>query len=191
MRQTIMDEAVVVKSYDNFDHPELVECWGDVIARGDSDVIFMTLPWQRTWWNVYGRGRLILLAAYRNDSPVAIAPLFADGGMVFFVGSGGSDYLDFVGDVSDVSVLDALLQRARSLAHDFVGFRFYLVPDDSRTGALLRAAAERLCLDIYDEGELPAPYLDLRDEDAATRAVNKESLRRRERYFEGAGVLEV
>lgn len=45
-------------------------------------------------------GQLMLILAERNGQPVALAPLFADSGMVYFVGSGGSDYLDFVGDSS-------------------------------------------------------------------------------------------
>jgi len=61
--------------------------------------------------------------------------------MVFFVGSGGSDYLDFVGQIPDASVLAAMLQAARRAVPDFVGFRFYHILDGSPTVGLLREAA--------------------------------------------------
>ena len=43
------------------------------------------------------------------------AGLFAEDGMVYFVGSGGcgSDYLDFIGDISCPETLDGLLTTAR------------------------------------------------------------------------------
>jgi CelD/BcsL family acetyltransferase involved in cellulose biosynthesis len=167
--------------------------WQQLLARSDSNVVFLTREWQQTWWDVYGRGTLLLAAVRRSDDIVALAPLFADeDGMVYFVGSGGcgSDYLDFVGDISKPEILDALLATIREHVEHFVGFRFYLVPERSRTGGLLRQAAERLGLDLYDEGEMPAPVLNLDVADAAEAAVNKKSLRRHERFFERTGRVE-
>jgi CelD/BcsL family acetyltransferase involved in cellulose biosynthesis len=176
-----------------FDDPAAgPEEWDRLLAAGPTDVVFLTRGYQRTWWDSFGRGQLLLITAERAGRPVALAPLFADGGMVFFVGSGGSDYLDFVGDAGDPDVLVALLGAARRRVSDFVGFRFYHVPDDSPTGACLRAAAGRLELVCYDEGDLPAPALDLDvPPGAGLAAANKTSLVRHERGLTRAGRLDV
>jgi CelD/BcsL family acetyltransferase involved in cellulose biosynthesis len=108
------------------------------------------------------------------------------------VGSGGSDYLDFIGDIGEPTALEALLAAARDATPGFVGFRFYHVPDASRTGARLQAAARRLGLVCYDEGDLLAPALDLAGDPAAgLAAAGKKRLLRCERVFERSGRLEV
>jgi CelD/BcsL family acetyltransferase involved in cellulose biosynthesis len=187
------------------DEPATVECadtfagiapasWQRALEQGDSNVVFLTREWQHTWWELYGRGQLLLTVVRRCQDIVALAPLFADeDGMVYFVGSGGcgSDYLDFIGDISDPWVLDTLLATARQRVAHFAGFRFYHVPERSRTGARLREAAERLGLDFRDEGHLPAPVLNLEVAGAAEAAVNKKSLRRHERYFDRTGTVTV
>jgi CelD/BcsL family acetyltransferase involved in cellulose biosynthesis len=176
-----------------FDDPRLNSgWWSRLLARGDTDVVFLTQEWQAAWWDSFGRGELLLVAAGGTDQPTALAPLFADGGMIFFVGSGGSDYLDFIGDVSDPAVLETLLETARARVPNFVGFRFYHVPDTSRTGPRLQAVANRLGLACYDEGGFPSPYLALGERpDAAQAAIRKESLRRHERGFNKLGRLDI
>ena len=48
-----------------------------------------------------------------------------------------TSHLDFVGDVGDPEILDAVLQTARGCVDEFCGLRFYFVPHTSRTGQLL------------------------------------------------------
>jgi CelD/BcsL family acetyltransferase involved in cellulose biosynthesis len=176
-----------------FDDPAAgPEEWARLLAAGPTDVVFLTRDYQRAWWDSFGRGELLLVAAVRDGRTFALAPLFADGGMVFFVGSGGSDYLDFVGDCGDPDVLAALLGAARRRVPEFVGFRFYHVPDDSPTGERLRATAERLELVCYAEGDLPAPALDLDvPPGAGLAAAEKKSLVRHERNLRRDGRLDV
>jgi CelD/BcsL family acetyltransferase involved in cellulose biosynthesis len=182
-----------VRILDGFDDPGFgPTLWAELLAVGDSDVVFLTHEWQRAWWQSFGRGRLLLLVAERDGRGVALAPLFEDSGMIFFVGSGGSDYLDFIGDVGDPEVLAALLDAARREAPGFEGFRLYHVAEDSRTGEHLQRAAERIGLEVVDEGSLGAPAIDLRAHpDAAVAAANKKSLVRHERYFRREGSLQV
>jgi CelD/BcsL family acetyltransferase involved in cellulose biosynthesis len=168
------------------------EAWGALLARGDTDTVFLTRSWQAVWWETFGRGRLLLLAAEEGGRVAAVAPLFCEAGMVFFTGSGGSDYLDFIGDIGEPAVLEALLAAARDATEGFVGFRFYHVPEHSRTGERLRAAAPRLGLVCHDEGDLAAPALDLAgDPHAARSGVGKKSLVRHERALARDGRLEV
>src|SRR6185295_17575230 len=165
--------------------------WQRLLACSDSNVVFLTQEWQQTWWDAYGRGTLLLAAVRRDEQNVALAPLFAEDGMAYFVGSGGcgSDFLDFIGDISRPEALDELLSAVRERVPGFIGFRFYLVPDASRTGALLRGASERLGLELCDEGEMPAPVLELRVPDAVTATLHKRTLRQAERFFERSGTL--
>ena len=184
---------VHVTIFDTFAAPELgPECWGGVQTRGDSDVVFLTWQWQRSWWECFGRGKLLLLAARRDGDIVALAPFFTESGMIYFVGAGGSDYLDFVGDISEPEVLDALLGTAQRQVPDFIGFVFHHVSEQSRTGRLLGDAAGRLGLKIFDEGGWPAPALELAAQPVAARdAVNKKSLVRHERFFARDDTLKV
>lgn len=176
-----------------FGDPKLnAPAWNGLLRAGATEAVFLTWEWQTAWWECFGRGRLLLTVAERDGQVVALAPLFEDGGMIFFIGSGGSDYLDFIGDIADPAVLDALLVTARDAVPDFLGFRFYHVPDESPTGRLLSGAANRLGLTIFDEGELPAPVLDLAGDLAVGRAAaGKDSLVRRERWFQREGKLTV
>jgi CelD/BcsL family acetyltransferase involved in cellulose biosynthesis len=176
-----------------FDDPTFrPEQWSELLRAGDTDVVFLTWQWQRAWWESLGHGQLVLIAAERGGEMVALAPLFADSGMVFFIGSIGGGYLDFIGVIDDPHVLDAILETARECTPDFAGFRFYMLPESSRTGARLQEAADRLGLTCYLEWELPAPVLDLASQpEAALAAANKESLRRHESWFRRQGHLEV
>ena len=116
----------------------------------------------------------------------------AECGMVYFVGSGNSDYLDFIGDISDLAILMALLATAQAAVPDFVGFRFYCLLAQSRTGERLQGVARQLDLCCYDEANWPAPLVQLADQrEAVLAAANSSRLRKRERYFRSRGALEL
>ena len=164
--------------------------WSALLATGPTDAIDLTWPIQRAWWETCGEGELLLIVAARNGVDVALAPLFTAGDMVFNLAL--KDRLDFVGDVSDPAVLDAVLTTARRCVPDFRGFRFYFIPDGSPTGKRLEEAAGRLGLTCHDEGELPSPALGIASDPAQAEAcTRKQSLRRRERFFRDNGELTV
>ncbi len=180
---------------EGFDDPAFgPERWGALLPAGDTDVVFLTWHWQRAWWESFGRGELLLVAAERDGRVVALAPLFSDAGMTFFVGSGGGAlvYFDFIGDIGDPEVLDAILQTARARAPGFLGFRLYLVPEDSRTGQRLREAAGRLGMACHDEWEMPTVLLDLAARpEVGLAATRKKNVLRSERLLRREGRLEV
>ena len=166
--------------------------WHAAAARGDTWSVFQEPHWLRCWWDVYGRGDLLIVSAWHEERLIAIAPLFVDGEMAFFVGSGGSDYLDFIGDATAPGVTEAILEVVLARVPGLLGFRFYHVPDASRTGQRLRGAAARLRLECVDEGELAAPVLDLGPHgEAGLAAAQKKSLMRHERGFSRLGTLAV
>ncbi len=187
-----MTAAVSATVHGGFDDPALSGFdWEGAVTAGPSDTVFLTREYQRAWWSTYGRGELLLIGVDGEAGPVGLAPLFADGGMVFPVGSGGSDYLDVVGDFSAPGAMEAVLEAAADATPGFLGARFYHVPDASPTGPRLARAAENLGWRIHDEGSSTAPALDLSDPDVAAAAIDKKSLRRHERWFAARGDLAV
>jgi CelD/BcsL family acetyltransferase involved in cellulose biosynthesis len=185
--------SITTRFLNSFDDPILgTEQWEKLLASGDTDTVFLTWQWQRAWWESFGRGDLLLIIAQRANQIVALAPLFSEAGMIFFVGSGGSDYLDFVGDISDPEILYELLKTASEQVPDFLGFRFYLVPDTSHTGQRLQEVASQLNLICFDEGSLPAPALAIAAQpEVAHAAIHKKSLVRHENSFRRDGRLRV
>jgi CelD/BcsL family acetyltransferase involved in cellulose biosynthesis len=166
--------------------------WEELLSEGETNVIYLTWHWQRSWWEALGRGELLLVGGEKSGRIVALAPFYTHCGMVFFVGSGESDYLDFIGDISDPDILDAILGVARDLAPDFTGFRFYGVLSDSRTGKRLKESAHRLGLECFEEAAWPAPVVDLANAAEAVQATtNGKRLLKRERFFRRHGLLEL
>jgi CelD/BcsL family acetyltransferase involved in cellulose biosynthesis len=182
---------VSVNVLTGFDDPTLgPRVWSELLGRRETNAVNLTWHWQRAWWEAFGRGRLLLVAASRGGELVALAPLFADTGMIFNICP--EDHLDFVGDVSDPAILDAILTSARDCVDNFLGFRFYFIPNRSATGPRLEAAARRLGLAVYREASLPSPWIDLAGSPKAGEAcTRKTSLLRHERFFRREGELRV
>lgn len=174
---------------EDFDEPTLAGSSWDALLTGTADVPFLLYDWQREWWRAFGGDRLLLVLAGRADAPVAIAPLFALEEMLFLVGSGGSDYLDVLGE-PDEATLAAMLDAARAQLPAFQGIGLYNVLLESRTTRILPGVADRLQLELYQEGEMGAPYMDLSKPEAEAhlwrRKVRKEDARMRR-----AGALRV
>jgi CelD/BcsL family acetyltransferase involved in cellulose biosynthesis len=95
--------ALSVYSYhdaDGFD--ALAGEWNQLLRRSAADTIFLTLEYQRTWWQYLGRGELLILAMRDGEELIGIAPLFAtpnsQGQLAFsIVGCVEvADYVDFI-----------------------------------------------------------------------------------------------
>lgn len=187
----VLETNVTTEVLAGFDDPRIgPSVWSELLLRGQTNAVNLTWQWQRSWWQAFGRGRLLLIAARRDDELVAVAPLFADAGMIFNICP--EDHLDFVGDVSDPAVVDAILITSRRCVDDFLGFRFYFLPDRSTTGMHLKRAAERLELTMHREASLASPSIDLTtDTHAAEACTLKTSLLRHERFFRRNGHLQV
>lgn len=178
---------------DGFNDPAVSQDnWNALVTSSPTNEIFLTWHWQSTWWQTFGRGQLLLIIAEDKNRLVAIAPLFADNGMVFFVGSGGSDYLDFIGDISLPGVLKNFLSIAAAATTGFCGFRFYHIPDQSPTGNLLAKESGSGKWTLYEEGELPSPFLHMELNPArALLATRKKTIRYHENWFRNSGELEI
>ena len=191
-----MQGRIQTRILEGFDDPGFCASeWNKLLADNGGDSIYLTYEYQRTWWEVFQTGKLLLILAERDGQPIALAPFYADSRMVYFLCSDfESDCLDFVGDVSDPDVLVALLATARNSVPGFAGFVFYFVPDRSLTSKSLAHAAEKICFSCYEEDSMRVPVLDFAAaRDLALKAVTKKkkSLLQHERYFRTQGSLQV
>lgn len=175
----------------SFDDPALPALWERLFAASDTRPLSQTLDWQRVWQAVHPVPRMLLLAADCCGETVAIAPLYAVEGMVFFLGIGEADQHDFLGAGHDADVVAALLAAARDLTPDFVGFKLHFIPETSRTTSALAAAAERLGLDCFEMGEIVSVFVDIAADPTAVRGAVSRSMRKAENYFRKNGDLQV
>jgi CelD/BcsL family acetyltransferase involved in cellulose biosynthesis len=188
MTNAAADTKLDITVLEDFEDPALEwHRWDDLLVSS-TDVVFLTLDWQRQWWRAFGGERLLLVVAERHGEPVAIAPLFVSGEMLFLVGSGGSDYLDFIG-APEEDVLAAMLDIARNRISGFAGIGLYHVPLGSGTTALLPGVAARLGLELHREGGMTGPYADLTDAAMVQRLTGRRSVRKEETRMRRAGPL--
>ena len=103
----------------------LAEEWNALLHRSAADTIFLTLEYQRTWWQHLGEGELLILAVREssNGELIGIAPLFATTNpqgqrSLTIIGCVEvADYLDFiVAQGHEEAVYTALVDY---LAHQF------------------------------------------------------------------------
>ena len=96
--------SLAVHAYHDADGFErLAGEWNDLLRRSAADTIFLTLEFQRTWWECLGRGELLILAMRDDaDTLVGIAPLLEmkDSQEQHVLATVGcvevADYLDFI-----------------------------------------------------------------------------------------------
>lgn len=80
---------------------EMREVWEDVLFSSEEDEVFLTFDWMKSWWEVYGQDRkLLVLLVKEGNEAVAIAPFTTSTiGKVMrfeileFIGTGTSDRL--------------------------------------------------------------------------------------------------
>ncbi|MBU6310255.1 MAG: GNAT family N-acetyltransferase, partial [Planctomycetes bacterium] len=175
----------------SFDEPGLPAVWERLLAASDVRPITQTFDFQKLWRETYEVEQLLLLAAERDGETVAIAPWFATGGMVFFLGVGEADYHDIVGAGQDADVVTALVAAAAAWADDFEGFKLHFFPEESRTPAALEVAASRVGLDLHEMGEIVTVVVDMAADPAAVRRAVSGSMNKREGWFRQRGGIRV
>lgn len=152
--------------------------------------VFQTREYLDAWWRAFGRGDRLILRATDGDRHIT-APLFAEAGMVYFVGSGGSDYLDFAGGPVTEDLLVDILAEARERTAGFQGFCFYHVPERSRTTEALARVATRMNLTLQEEYSMAAARMAFAALSGASHPAHKKSLRRHENTLARLGHLRV
>jgi len=112
--------------------------WRDVLHADPHSSFFSSPAWLETWWAHHEAGReLLLLVARRDQLPVGLAPLMLEpvpgGRSVQFLGTGLSDYADFLVDEGRASRRDVVFAVLDHLAATFSDALFDLqeIPETS------------------------------------------------------------
>lgn len=182
--------TIAVREF-SFEEPDLPDVWARLLAASPVRPITQTFAFQRAWRETYEVEQPLLLLAERDGVPVAIAPLFAAGGMVFFIGVGEADYHDIIGAGHDADVVTALVQAAADRAEDFEGFKLHFFPEESATPAALAEAGRRLGLALHEMGDIVTVVVDLAADPAAVRRAVGGSMNKREGWFRQRGGIRV
>jgi len=131
----------------------LAEEWNALLARAAFDTPFLTVEWQRIWWQHFGGGNPLRLYAFRDESGLlrGIAPLFigvkSGQRKVYLVGCSEirddldvSDYLDVIVEPGyEQPVCGALLEALAAQEWNLIELRD--LPEGSRTLELLSGLA--------------------------------------------------
>ena len=83
----------------------LAQEWNSVLQRAPINRIFYTWEWQKTWWEAYQPGELLLLTWRAGDDLVGIAPLFVADSM-------GMRRAQIIGCVDVTDYLDVIVDAA-------------------------------------------------------------------------------
>jgi CelD/BcsL family acetyltransferase involved in cellulose biosynthesis len=156
----------------------LAEEWQALADRAPEATLFQTWEWQSTWWRHYGRGRLWVLAAREAGALVGLAPLYISRyygvplRRVAFIGTGASDYLDFLALADRAEACrDAFLRHLarHSRRWDLVDFQ------QIREGSALTRAAVPSGLRAAQLHQETCPYVPLPDDwDGFAATVGKK-----------------
>jgi predicted ATP-grasp superfamily ATP-dependent carboligase/CelD/BcsL family acetyltransferase involved in cellulose biosynthesis len=169
--------------------------WAALAAESDTDSVFQTLPWTRTWWSVFrDRYEPLFVSVTRDDRVVGVAPMVLErrgrrDRIVRFLGDGRADYCDFLTATDKEPVMAAILDTI--FAHrDWDVLELNNVPGHSRTVDMVRDRADRAGYRSLVAGEYVCPTLVVSaSPDSARRIFDKPSLRRPTNYFRRAGRL--
>ncbi|MFO0947239.1 MAG: GNAT family N-acetyltransferase [Planctomycetota bacterium] len=164
--------------------------WDRLLARSSANTIFLSAGWLRAAWEAFGEGRRLLVVLLGDpDAPVAGGAFTEQGGVVEFLGTGPSDYLDvvFSSDFEESAKPQALCAILRTAMEATPGFRrFHLknIPEENGTPACLVACSGPLWGTILRVARAPSMEMS-----AGPEAVKKKSLRRHENGLAKIGQL--
>ena len=101
--------------------------WNRLLRESRIDSAYLTWEFQRAWWDTPRPDQaLLLVAAERDGSVIAVAPFYVDSDVVYLIGTDFEyDGLGFLGSnevLNDVDVLAALLATAAEAVVELEGF---------------------------------------------------------------------
>jgi CelD/BcsL family acetyltransferase involved in cellulose biosynthesis len=178
---------------DGFDDPRLNrDRWNSLLARGDTDLVFMTWEFQRAWCEAFPWGEPIFVAAERDGELVALAPFVADEHSICLAGDEDAEWLDFIGDLGDDATVVALLEGALAVAPSSANFDLRNLPGWHPRLRQLEAAAAALGLDrTYSLAKPTTPVLELGEAPGESTAMAGQKALREDRWLRKNGELVV
>lgn len=177
----------------------LTDQWNGLVERAATRTVFQTFEWYLSWWRIFGAGaRLRIGLAWEGDRLVGIAPLMVRqawvGGLrlrvLEFIGTGPSDYADFIVEAERPAVLEALLGQLLRSDVDWELMALENLPAASPTAARLETFFGRQGLRLHRQIACECPAYCFGDRAEDEKVTRKKSLRRHFNYFQRTGQLE-
>lgn len=143
--------------------------WNALLKRAPINHIFYTWEWQKTWWEAYEPGELLILAYFEESALLGIAPLFVTGGnglrSIQIIGCVDvTDYLDFIVHEAHLSkVHAAFAEYFASIRGEFDLIDFCNIPFESPTRRILPELLEARGFDTTVEKQEVCPVIELPD----------------------------
>lgn len=154
--------------------------WDRLLDTSPSKTIFMTFEWITNWWKYHGEGKdLMVLLAKSKENLIGMAPLMKvkKSGIVQFIGTGLSDYCDFIIQKRQGEVLKAMLQHLRNRKSSSLELRE--IPETSSTLPILRKVLSKSQLHHVESITATCPSLVLSQftETDLKKMLNKKNLK--------------
>lgn len=170
--------------------------WNDLVHQSDTDTVFQTHQWTRSWLEAFGcNGRPLFVTVNDKDGVKAVAPMVTDvsgaeGHDVRFLGDGRADYCDFIAGRDKSEAISLLLGAILRCGPRILELNN--VPERSQTPRLAREVCRAQGYHVLVERQYLCPRLVIDGNlETAKRIRDKASLRRRERLLQRRGRLVV
>lgn len=175
--------------------------WNQLAKQNGTNTIFHTYEWNRCWWDVFKEDHeLFVIVAKDDEELVGLAPLMVvrenklsgQQKVIQFIGTGMSDYCDFLAKDNDTDILSNMVDFLFESSDQWDQMRFVGIPGHSKTGKVINERLEKHGLKTFFVHYSDCPVLIIRDNLQYARDVsNKKSLLRRRNHFRKLGAYEV
>ncbi len=174
----------------------LGEDWNPLLARSQSNLIFLTYEWQKSWWQAYHPGELwIVVARTEEGHLVGIAPWFVehrpDERVLRAIGCVDvTDYLAVIADQAYEQAFFAALAECIAAAGDeFDRVSLCNIPEGSSTFNLLPTSLEKQGMTVEVSQQEVCPIISLPGEwDDYLSILNKKQRHELRRKIRRLGV---
>lgn len=169
--------------------------WNEILASSQTNSIFQTYQWNRSWWRTYGRNvepRSITVSHGLTCLGVASLALHRSSrdSVLRFAGDGRSDYCDFMTPRDRPDVLERMCEALRA-EESWNILELSNVPAHSATVAAIQGWSDAAGYHSIVHPQFTCPTLVIEGrEKEATAIVNKASLRRKTNSVSRLGRLE-
>ena len=174
--------------------------WNQLLQNSETNVIFLTFEYCRSWWEVFFDGRELLVLLARKDSEIiGVAPLtigvLQRWGMtrraVEFLGTLQSDYMDFIIGSDKNDVLKAFSDYLWSIRSRWDIVRLRQIPESSSTVSRLQEHLNELPFpfSVRQGSSCPIVLIEGRKEEVENKIRQQRTLRRYINRLEQLGEL--
>lgn len=179
--------------WDNIDP----EDWNSLCSKGPTNTVFQTYQWHAAWLEEFGKDNTLFLIQVKEDgkliglAPLVIIPKFALR-ILKFIGTGHSDYCDFIYDKADTKALKEIFKYLRTKMDDWDAMALDHIPEGSETVRVINACCRDAGFSVTLYSKLPCPvFIFDQNKNNIKELANKKRLHNYYQYFEKKGEYQV